>query len=380
MFHRYIPVLFLLACDAAGQPVEDVREALEAEPAIPRGRFSFEDAREALEAACGSPVSTTHEAICWNDRGLWHQLQGQYTEAEAMYARAVSSFEKSPAINQRLLATTLHNLGATYRELRRLEEAKQVLTRSLALRQREYGEDHPLTASARGQLGTVHLAAGELADAELLLQAAVSTHERLLPPTHPDRVSSVHNLAQFRIAQNKYKAAVKLLQDLIAPWGSTAEPPSLVHAAPYQTLATLYRQMGEYARARPLLRKAQRLYEDSFGPDDLTSVLVRVEFGLLSAAEGNNHRAKTQLREARAGLIKILGVDHPQVASAENNLAVVCLQLGHLDDAALLLEQAIRTLRRQDDAPERELGRYLANMAEVRRRQGKLRVRTDLTW
>ena len=259
MLHRYIPMLVLLAGKVAGQPehnslsqaeraipqgrvsFEDAREALEAEAAVPRGRFRFEDARIALEAACGSPVSATHEALCWNDRGLWHQLQGQYTQAEAMYARAVSGFEKAPLMNQRLLATTLHNLGATYRELGRLEEAKQVVSRSLALRQAAYGEDHPLTATTRGQLGTVYLAAGDLTRAEVLLQAAVLTHERFLPPTHPDRVSGVHNLAQLRIAQNRYIPAVELLRGLIAPLGGAADSPSLVHAAPYQTLAGLYR-------------------------------------------------------------------------------------------------------------------------------------------
>ena len=186
MLHRYIPLLVLLACHVAGQPVEDAREALEAEVAVPKGRFSFKQAREALETACHSPVSPTHEALCWNDRGLWHQLQGQYAEAETMYARAVSGFEKAPLINQRLLATTLHNLGATYRELHRLEDAKQVLSHALALRRDAYGEEHPLTVNTLGQLGTVHLAAGELTRAEAFLQSAVSAHERFLPP--PTRI------------------------------------------------------------------------------------------------------------------------------------------------------------------------------------------------
>jgi tetratricopeptide (TPR) repeat protein len=159
MLQRYIPVLILLTGTITGQPVADAREALEAEAVVPSGRFNFEQAREALDAACGSPVGATHEALCWNDRGLWHQLQGQYAQAEAMYRRAVSGFEKAPAVNQRLLATTLHNLGATYRELGRLEDAKQILSRSLTLRQDAYGDDQPLTATTRGQLGTVHLAA-----------------------------------------------------------------------------------------------------------------------------------------------------------------------------------------------------------------------------
>jgi tetratricopeptide (TPR) repeat protein len=151
MLHRYIPVLVLLAGNVAGQPEHDLLS--QAERAIPKGRFSFEQAREAVEAACRSPLSAIHEALCWNDRGLWHQLQGQYTQAEAMHSRAVSGFEKAPVVNQRLLATTLHNLGATYRELRRLEDAKQVLSRALVLRQATYGDDHPLTGSTLGHSG-----------------------------------------------------------------------------------------------------------------------------------------------------------------------------------------------------------------------------------
>lgn len=383
MLDRYIPVLVLLAGNELfsqtkpGIPgprfsFEDAREALEAEATLPTGRFSFEKAREALETACHSPVSTTHKALCWNDRGLWHQLQGQYKEAEIMYVRAVSSFEKAPSGNQRLLATTLHNLGATYRELRRFEEAKRVLHRALALRRDTYGEEHPLTANTLGQLGTVHLAAGDLSQAEALLQSAFSVHERSVPRTYPDRVSIIHNLAQLRIAQNNYTSAIKLLQEIIAPSNGEANSLFLIHAAPCQTLAALYRRLGQPARALPLLKKAQRLYEDSFGPDDLTVALVRVEFGLLSAAERNNQLAKSQLQDARARLVTILGPDHPQVASVDNNLAVVCLDRGDLAEASVLLEHAIQTIRRAGDAPPNDLGTYLFNMAEVKRRQGKL--------
>jgi len=388
MLYRSIAVLVLAAGQVAGQPARDLlpqveraiprisaeeaSEALQTEATVPSGRFSFEDAGKAMATACRTPVSATHAAQCWSYRGLWHQLQGQFTEAESLYVRAISSFEEAPVANQRLLATTLHNLGATYRELRRLQAAKQVLWRALALRKDAYGEDHPLTASTLGQLGTVHLAAGELTKAEELLQTAVSTHERFLPATDPDRVTTVHNLAQLRIAQNRSMPAIELLRGLITPSVGAADPPSLVHAAPYQTLAALYRQLGEYARALPLLRMAQRLYEDSFGSEDLTSALVRVEFGLLSAAEGKNQLAKTQLRDARVRLVRILGGQHPQVASVENNLAVVCLHIGNVDEAAVLLEQAIHTVRSVEDGPERELGVYLTNMAEVRRRQGKL--------
>ncbi len=275
---------------------EDAREVLEFEATVPSGRFSFEKAREAIETACTSPVSDTHQALCWNDRGLWYQLQGQYTQAEPLYLRAVALFEKAPVVNQRLLATTLHNLGATYRELRRVEDAKQALSRAFALRQKAYGDDHPLTATTLGQLGTVYLAAGELALAEVPLRSAVSTHERWLPPSHPNRISSVHNLAQLRIAQNDHESAMKLLQGLIAPVNGTADQPSLAYAAPYQTLAALYRRLGQPARALPLLKMAQRLYEDSFGPDDITAALMRVEFGSLWATEG-----KTSSRRLSSG-------------------------------------------------------------------------------
>ena len=369
--NRYILALLVLAGTVAGQQGEDSRQGLEVEPVVPTGRFSFQSVREALETECQSPGGATQEALCWNDRGLWHQLQGQYTQAEAMYTRAIAGFEKGPVIDRRLLATTLHNLGAAYRELRRLEDAKQALSRALALRQDAYGDDHPLTANTLSQLGIVHLATGELTQAEGLLRSAVSTHERFLPAGHVDRVASIHNLAQLRIAQTDYKSALKLLQELVVPLNNTTDP-SLVQAAPYQTLAALYRRLGQPARALPLLKKAQRLYEDSFGPDDITAALVRVEFGLLSAAEGNNRLAKAQLREARERLVKIVGADHPQVASAENNLAVVCLALGEVTEAGALLERARQSLLRTNGASEQELGANLTNLAEVRRRQGRL--------
>lgn len=63
MLHRYVSVLLLLAGSVTGQPGHDLLS--QAERAIPKERFSFEDARKALETACRSPVSATHEALCW---------------------------------------------------------------------------------------------------------------------------------------------------------------------------------------------------------------------------------------------------------------------------------------------------------------------------
>lgn len=341
-----------------------------AEAAMERGHLR--QATASLEAACSASAEEVHAARCLHDRGLLYQLRGQYSLAESYYKAAIELLERAHPGDEPLLATTLHNLGEIYREAGRWEEARRTLANALKMRRKIYGE-HPLTASTLGQLGMIGLGIGDVSLAEELLQSALSTHERLLPPTDPKRLASVHNFAQLRIAQGEYRKAIELLRGILRLFDQAGTPsPSLSHASVCGSLASLYRKIGEGARAQPLLRKAQREYELLLGEDHVVLALVRMETGMLFAVEGKYHLAETEMRRALTVLALNLGPDHRDVILAENQMALIQMHRGRLERSAELLQEVVQRSRKPGSTPNRYLATYLANLGEVRRRQGKL--------
>src|SRR5213078_1515997 len=81
---------------------------------------------------------------CANNLGVIANMQGDYGRAVGAYARAIAAYEK--ARNDRGIAETQHNLGITYREQGRLDDAMHAT--DTAMREAERLGDRRLKAQA----------------------------------------------------------------------------------------------------------------------------------------------------------------------------------------------------------------------------------------
>jgi len=104
----------------------------------------------------------------------------------------------------------------------------------------------------------------------------------------------------------------------------------------------IYRDLGRFSEALPLLEDGYRLYKDVLGekhPDTLTSLInlagIYRELGRLSEA--------LPLFEDGYRLSKeVLGEKHPETLASLNNLAGIYLKLGSLEEALSLFEEGYR--------------------------------------
>jgi tetratricopeptide (TPR) repeat protein len=76
-----------------------------------------------------------------------------------------------------------------------LAEAKPLLHRSLALREKALGPDHPDVAPGLNNLAALYYAQGQYAKAEPLYQRSLAIYEKALGPDHPDVAKSLENYA-----------------------------------------------------------------------------------------------------------------------------------------------------------------------------------------
>ena len=71
------------------------------------------------------------------------EVQGKYSEAEALFNRALTIREKALGANHRDVGTTLNNLGLVHAAQRKYSEAEGLYKRALAIRERALGANHP---------------------------------------------------------------------------------------------------------------------------------------------------------------------------------------------------------------------------------------------
>jgi serine/threonine-protein kinase len=119
-----------------------------------------------------------------------------------------------------------------------------------------------------------------------------------------------------------------------------AEP--VVQAGLYQTLGTIYQQLGDLDRADSLINLALQRRRSLFGPDAADVAETLVSLGLLRDAQARYEDAERLIREGLAMIKRHRPATHPSIASATTALGQVLENRGAYDQAIPILEEAIR--------------------------------------
>jgi eukaryotic-like serine/threonine-protein kinase len=136
------------------------------------------------------------------------------------------------------------------------------------------------------------------------------------------------------------------------------------------TLAEVYSELGEYAKAEEMLRKAAAAYRRLFGNEHLE--LARALNGLAGVlAQGARmDEAEVLAREGWNIRKKLLGQEHPDLANSLNNLALVLWRKGRLGEAEVMFRQSLEMWRRLHGPDHVEVANALNNLGAVLLEQG----------
>ncbi|MGH8628517.1 MAG: tetratricopeptide repeat protein [Gammaproteobacteria bacterium] len=172
-----------------------------------------------------------------------------------------------------------------------------------------------------------HQAHGEYVEAEQCLRGAATLIERQLGLDHEDLACLLNDLADARYAQGKYDKDTEHLYHRAADILAKANRPDHPDVANVlNNLASLHQVRGDYRKAEASSRRSVSILEDIFGTKrDVLAVLYRQSLGL---------------RE------KILGAEHPQVATSLNNLAMLYRNVQNYHEAGRYFQRALAILEK----------------------------------
>ena len=129
-----------------------------------------------------------------------------------------------------------------------------------------------------------------------------------------------------------------------------AEPE--IQAELYQTLGSIYQQLGNLDRADTLLRAALTQNERLSGADGAAAARSRVALGLLRLDQASVDTAEALVRRGLTDLRVAYPPDHPSVIDAETALGRILEERGDYDQAVAVLDSAVRTLAGRGPSPE----------------------------
>lgn len=130
------------------------------------------------------------------DQGIAAFEKGRYAKAEEFFLVAMKEAEGFPETDQRL-AKTLNNMAALCHTQGKYAMAEEYYLRSLAIHERNHGEEHTEVAINLHNLAALYSATKKFDQAEPLYKRAIEIREKLSGQEHSDLLPVLTNYAQL---------------------------------------------------------------------------------------------------------------------------------------------------------------------------------------
>jgi eukaryotic-like serine/threonine-protein kinase len=294
--------------------------------------------------------------------------QKRFDEAQALIDWAPFFVERTD--DDQAIAHWLNNLAEALfnmskRNMSKLEEAKVLHERALAIKEKALGPNHSSFATSLNNLANVLAAMGKLEEAKAMHERALYTREKILGPDHPDVAQSLNNLANQLLTMGRYEEAKAVDERALAIREKAFGPDHPEVALSLNNMGDLLNLMGRYEEAKPLLERSLAIMEKELGPSHPDVAMALDNLGSVLYATGRYEEARPLYERALPIWEKAMGPDHPLVSEALTGMGRALVQRGDFAAAARSLQRAL-AIR------EKALGKSHADLAPVLLGQGEL--------
>jgi len=310
--------------------------------------------------------SSANDALKLNDEGNTASDVVDYAGAATKYQQAIDLWRTLGPEYKAHLAASLMNLGTVLCGEGKRTEGAKIFTEALALHRITLGVNNHRTLMNMTLLASDYLMLGELQKAETILDEALP----LARVNFPNDIQLARCLEIQSGVLNRHGK----LQESIAPAEEalriatrTAGEDSLEAALAYATTAEALRSAGQGARALPLYRKAHANYERVLGPEHPRVASLWSQEGLIEMEEGKLNTAEKSMLKAIALLKKSCPECIVEMAVAQNNLGLLRLKQKRYKDADESLSQAMDLREKFSSIASPELAASIESLAFARK-------------
>jgi tetratricopeptide (TPR) repeat protein len=173
------------------------------------------------------------------------------------------------------------------------------------------------------------------------------------------------NLAVIYLATSRLAEAEPLLERALKIDEKSFGPEHPSVARSLNNLAQLYQDTNRAAEAEPLMERALKMTEKILGPEDPHVAIYLSNLGELYYATNRLAEAEPLLERALKMNEKVLGPEHPKVAISLDNLALLYQDTNRLAEAELLMKRATSIFEKSYGPEHPSVARNLANLARL---------------
>ncbi len=296
---------------------------------------------------------------------------GNYEKAEATLQAALDRSRQAFGTNDRLTIDIMGQLGVMYRITEMPDKAEPMLKEALDASRKTLGEDDLETIRLTQSLAIFYNSERRHKEAQPLLIEAYKKCGVRLGENHPETLSHGHSLAESYVLSGQYDLAEPILRDVLQRRRDVhgSEHPAVIRSL--NTLSHLLMRTKRKPEAADLLEETYGLAKRVLGKSNNTTTVAA--FNLASAYKelGEYERAKTYAEIAYEGRSATFGPDHYRTLLVRGELGEILMTAGEFEEGAALFADLLTTLRETDAQKTRLYSSVLSRLAQARIAIGK---------
>ncbi|MFN6946148.1 MAG: CHAT domain-containing protein [Cytophagaceae bacterium] len=242
---------------------------------------------------------------------------GKYKEAEKIYKESLSIKKKLWNENNRSLIEPHHNLSFLYYLTGDFAEAERHINKAILISENSFGKKSSVYALNLGQLAKIYVAIGDYDKAEETYEVVMKIQKDIFGSDHIIRAKTLNEYALVKFYKDpQNKESEPILNEALQIVGKNLSEETPQYAEILKNLALLNLEYGKLDEAEKMLDKANKVWINKFGSDNINSAEIFMVKGDISFRKKDYVSAKEKYNASKNAYSKIFDKSHPHYVRA----------------------------------------------------------------
>jgi tetratricopeptide (TPR) repeat protein len=254
-------------------------------------------------------------------RQLLPHLEAFLSNLDSWQKTAILELKKY--IEEDCLENVLFLMYDGYNDLGNWQKAREMLERTLTIKEFRYGHGHPSTLTTRNDMAGVLSEQGKYDEALQAYQEVFDIRKGELGPEHLDTLTTRNNMAGVLSKQGKYEEALQAYQEVFDKRKDLLGPEHPSTLTTRNNMAGVLSYQGKYEEALQAYQEVFDKRKDLLGPEHPDTLTTRDNMAVVLSIQGKYEEALQAHQEVFDKTKDLLGPEHPSTLTTRNNMAVV---------------------------------------------------------
>ncbi|CAF1422373.1 unnamed protein product [Adineta steineri] len=223
----------------------------------------FNKAQEVYEVLLHQTTDESVKAPIYGQLGSIKANQGEYQEALTYFEKTLAIYQKILPSNHLSLASTYICIGVVYMHMSDYPKALSYYEKTLAIQQQSLPSNHPDLGMSYNNIGNVYVKMADYSKALSYYEKDLAIQQQSLPSNHPDLGVSYSNIGSVYLNMGDYPKALSYYEKDLAILQQSLPSTHPDLGMSYNNIGVAYENMANYSKAHSFYERAVQIGQQS---------------------------------------------------------------------------------------------------------------------